>query len=315
MGEQAAGGRSQRVPEAIPGPDLDQPARPFAGALYLPLALLFSLLWASAFVAVKVGLRSSPPLFLMGFRFLLAGVALLLFARLRGRPLPASRRDWGRLAILGLLNNAVYLGLSAVALRHLSAGMGAILASTNPLLLAAAAPALLGERLGARKALGLALAFGSVVAIMSSRTARGDSPGAMALLLLANAVMVAGTILFKRWAPRGDLPTINGVQLLTASAALLVPSLLGEPVAAVRWDVSFLLVLAYLGGAVSCGAMLIWFFLLRSGDAGKASAFFFLNPVFGLFLGALLLDERVRALDLLGTAGVATGIWLVQRAR
>ena len=46
---------------------------------------------------------------------------------------------------------------------------------------------------------------------------------------------------------------------------------------------------------MSWGAVLIWFYLLRAGDAARASAFLFLNPVIGLFLGALLLGEPLRA--------------------
>lgn len=296
-------------------PSRPTPARPLLAALYTPLALLFSLLWASAFMAVKIGLRSSPPLFLMGFRFLLAGSLLLAAARLLGHRLPHTRRDWLRLGLIGLLNNAIYLGLSAVALRHLSGGMGAVLASTNPLMLAAVAPLLLRERLGARQVAGLALAFASVVAIMYTRTGTADSPAAMGLILLANAVMVAGTVLFKRWAPGHHLLVVNGVQLLVSALALLAPSLLLEPVAAVRWDPAFLGAIAYLALFVSCGAMLIWFFLLRSGEAARASAFLFLNPVLGLFLGALILGEPLRSLDFVGSAGVALGIYLVQRYR
>lgn len=293
---------------------LERPAaRPPSATVYTSLALLFSLLWASAFMAVKIGLFSSPPLFLMGFRFLLAGLALLLAARLLDRPLPDSRGEWSRLAVLGLLNYAVYLGVSAVALRHVSGGMAAIIASTNPLLLSLAALLFLGERIGRRKALGLLLAFGSVAAVMSARAGVGDDPGGMALLVVANAVLVAGTILFKRWPSRRDLLVVNGSQLLVAALALLLPSLLFEPVGAVSWDARFLGAIAYLSFAVSGGAMLIWFFLLRSGEASRASAFFFLNPLFGLLLGALLLGEPLRPFDFLGAAGVALGIYLVQR--
>jgi len=286
--------------------------RAVSPALYTSLALLFTLLWASAFMAVKVGVRNSPPLFLMGFRFLLAGTILLVYARLRGSLLPDSWRAWARLGALGLLNQAAYLGLSAIALRHLSAGMGAVLASTNPLMLALAAPFLLGERMPPRRVTGLLVAFLSVVWIMYSRAGVADSTGSMLLILLANALMVAGTILFKRWAPDHDLVVINGVQLFTASIVLLIPSLLLEPVGTVRWNAEFLGAIGFLVLAVSCGAMLIWFFLLRSGEAARASAFLFLNPVLGLFLGRLLLGEPLRPTDFVGSAGVALGIFLVQ---
>lgn len=281
--------------------------------MYTALALLFSLLWASAFMGVKVGLHSSPPLFLMGFRFLIAGSVLAGLARLQGKAFPRHWRDWGRLAVLGLLNNAAYLGLSAFALRSLSGGMGAVLASTNPLMLALVAPIFLRERLTPTRIAGFVVAFCSVVFIMYVRVGASEPLGAMGLVLLANALMVAGTVLFKRWAPPQDLVVVNGVQLLTASVVLLVPSLLLEGLGAVRWNLSFIGAVGFLALGVSCGAMLIWFWLLRTGDAARASAFLFLNPVLGLFLGALVLGEPLRTLDFAGTAGVALGIYLVQK--
>ena len=281
---------------------------------YLPLALLFSLLWASAFLAVKVALRSSPPLFLMGSRFVVAAAILLGIAALRRRPFPAGGRAWIRLAALGILNYGLYLGIAAIALRHLSAGMGAVLASTIPLMLAVAGFALLAEGLTRTRLAGLGIAFVSVVAVMYSRTSPADQPAAMLLILAANVAYTAGTILFKRWKPSEDAMVLNGVQLLVAGAVLLVPSLLLEDVASVRFDDSFLEAMAYLVFAVSLGAMSIWFYMLRRGDATRASSFFFLNPIFGLFLGALILAEPVHGLDIAGTAGVAVGIYLVQKS-
>src|SRR5919108_1640771 len=81
---------------------------------YATLAVLFSLLWASAFIAVKVGLRDSPPLFMMSSRFLVAGALLLVLARLRRTPFPPDAGVWRRLLLLGALNYAIYLGLTGV---------------------------------------------------------------------------------------------------------------------------------------------------------------------------------------------------------
>ena len=77
-------------------------------------------------------------------------------------------------------------------------------------------------------------------------------------------------------------------------------------------------VLDYLIGEIdlilvmSVGATFLWFWLLRHGEASRVSAFYFLTPIFGLALGALLLGEPVRPLDGLGLAAVAAGIVLVQ---
>jgi drug/metabolite transporter (DMT)-like permease len=71
--------------------------------------------------------------------------------------------------------------------------------------------------------------------------------------------------------------------------------------------------LLWLVVVMSIGASLLWFWLLRHGDASRVSAFYFLTPVFGLLLGALLLGERLTALDGVGLAVIAVGLVLVTR--
>jgi drug/metabolite transporter (DMT)-like permease len=281
-------------------------------ARYTALAVLFSLLWSSAFAVVKIALRDAPPLFLMSSRFVVAGAALLLFAILRGRRLPAPG-EWPLIVLLGVLNYALYLGLTATALRHLSAGMGAVLASLNPLLLAVVAPWALGERLTTTKIVGLLIGFGSVTWVMWSRLGDDNRPEGMGLVVAAIVCLVAATVIFKRSAIGGDLVVLNGGQLLSAGLLLLVPSLAWEPLADLHVTASFLGAWAYLIVAVSGLGMWTWFWLLSHGDATRASAYFFLNPIFGLFLGALLLGEPLGATDFVGTAVVALGIYLVQR--
>lgn len=281
---------------------------------YTALALLFSLLWASCFVVVKISLRFSPPLFLMASRFVVAGVVLLGLALARGHRLPRRRAEWTLIVVLGLLNYALYLGLNVVALQDISAGMGAVLASTNPLMLALAGPWVLGEALTWRKLSGLLLAFAGVAGVMWSRVGDANRPRGMAVAVLAIVFLVIGTIVFKRVGPGQDLLVLNAVGLLAAGVALGVPSAVWEPLATVRFTPSFLAAQAYLIVGGSWIMMLIWFWLLTHGDATRASAYFFLNPVLGVFLGALFLGEPLSLPDFAGAVVVAVGIYIVQRA-
>ncbi len=283
-------------------------------ARYTLLALLFSLSWASGFTAIKVALHDSPPLFLMASRFFLAGTGLLVLARLRGAPFPRTWPEWRKIALLGLLNNALYLGLTALLLVHVSAGMGAVLASTNPLMLALVAPWALGEPLTRGRALGLVLSYAGVAWVMWSRIGRDNDPLAMAAWLACIAFLVAGTLLFKRWHLPHDLLVINGGQLLAGGVILTVPTLAFESLSQVRLTPGLLAAQAWLVVVISMGAMLLWLWLLRHGDATRASAWWFLNPVLGLFIAAFVLGEPLHVQDLLGSALVAAGIYMVQRA-
>jgi len=280
------------------------------------LALLYVFLWASAFVPSRVVSRMGQPLWVLTIRFAIASVVMAVVVVALRRPWPRTRAAWVQLACYGLLANATYLGCTYEALRHLSSGMGAIIASTNPLLLALVAPALLDEPLTLRKVTGLLLGFGGVLIAMSARAGtQAARPGDVLLAFVGVVALVGSTLVFKRLRTAEDLLAANTIQLGSASIVLLpLAGLLEGPLHLVP-SAELILSLAYLIGVMSLGASFLWFWLLRHGEASRVSAFYFLTPIFGLALGALLLGESVRPLDGLGLAAVAAGIILVQSAR
>src|SRR5207302_3364885 len=123
------------------------------------------------------------------------------------RSFPARGSQWLVYAVLGVLANAAYLGLTYTALgRGLASGMGSIVASTNPLILALVAPRLLGEPLTGRKALGLALGFGGVVGVMLARSGGTSArPAEVAISFGGVVANVVSTIVFKRARGSTDL--------------------------------------------------------------------------------------------------------------
>lgn len=281
---------------------------------YTALTVLFSCVWSSGFVALKIALRDAPPLFLMCSRFFIAGGVLLLLARLRGAEFPRGCRGWAPIVVLGVLTQGLYFGFTSIAINHLSAGLSSVFASTNPVLLALVAPWVLGERLTLLKGAGIGVSFVGVVWLMAGRLGAGNEPWAAALFLVCVGFFVAGTILFKRWRLPYDRILLNAGQLLTGGVVLLGPTLLTERLDLIRLTLPMLAAQAYLTVVLSGAAMLIWFWLLDHGDATRASAFFFLNPVWGLVLAAVFLGEPLSAGELAGGIAVGLGVWLVQRA-
>jgi len=131
----------------------------------------------------------------------------------------------------------------------------------------------------------------------------------------ARVALVGSTLVFKRLGTSEDLLAANALQLGAASIVLFPLTVLLEGAPRLVPSAEFTVSLAYLILVMSLGATFLWFWLLRHGEASRVSAFYFLTPIFGLGLGALLLGEPVRPLDGLGLAAVAAGIVLVQSAR
>lgn len=283
------------------------------GASGTALALLYVFLWASAFVPSRILVGLGQPLWVLAIRFVTAGLIQLGLAMMLGRRWPRSRASWTSLTAYGLLANAGYLGLTYEALRHLSAGMGAIIASTNPLVLALVAPALLGEALTSRKLIGLLCGFSGVLMSMASRAGSQTArPVDVAIAFGGVLSLVGSTVVFKRLRIREDLVTANAIQLGASAVALLPLAWAVEGHPHLPMTASLLGSFAYLVLLLSIGASFLWLWLLRHGEASRVSAFYFLTPIFGLGLAALLLNERVTWADGLGLGAVALGITLVQ---
>jgi len=278
-------------------------------------ALFYIFLWASAYVPSKVGVLGSSPLWFLVVRFATAGSLAVLLALALRAPFPRTRRAWLTVVVLGVLGNAIYLGCTYEALRHLASGLGAIVASTNPLVLALVAPWALREPLSVGKVAGLVLGFGGVLAIVLVRAGSGTAePRDVALAFVGVLASVAATIVYKRWTTALDLRAVTGLQLLAAGVVVLPLAVLTEGAPHAHWSWQLIVSFVYVVLVMSIGASLLWFWLLTHGEASRVSAYYFLTPVFGLALSALLLHEPVYWRDLIGLLAVAAGITLVQRS-
>src|ERR1700704_2425333 len=291
-------------------------AVPRAGFNPLPLIIaLFCLLWSFAFVAGKIGVTDCPPLILLTARFSLAGVVILGITALRGEAWSSlTWRDAAVFAVLGVANNALYLGLGYTGLKTVSAGLGGLIVSANPVFTAVAAAVFLGEALTWRKVMGLLLGIAGVGFIVWHRMSVGtDSVHGIVFTLASLASIVVGTILFKVLAPKGSLWVGNGVQNLAGGLALLPFAFTLSSVSDIVPSARLLGAFAFLVLGGSILAYLLWFHLLKVCGATAASAYHFLMPPLGMLFAFLVLGEHVEFRDLLGIVPVALGIYLVTR--
>jgi drug/metabolite transporter (DMT)-like permease len=288
-------------------------ARPSFNSLPVYIAL-FCLLWSFAFVAGKVGVTYCPPLILLAARFSLAGILILGLSALRRESWPLTLRDTLVFALIGVANNALYLGLGYTGLQSVSAGLGGLIVSANPVFTAVLAALLLDEQLTWRKIAGLCLGILGVASIVWHRMSIGtDGLHGILFTLASLASIVVGTILFKLLAPKGSLWIGNGVQNLAAGIVLIPFAFTLADVNDIVPNLRLLGAFAFLTLGGSVLAYVLWFHLLRVCGATAASAYHFLMPPLGMLFAFLVLGEHVELRDLMGIVPVALGIYLVTR--
>ncbi|MFO1047793.1 MAG: DMT family transporter [Geminicoccaceae bacterium] len=142
------------------------------------------LLWSTGFIGARLGMPHAEPMTFLALRFGITAVCLAVGAVLWRAPWTARIGDWGHLAVAGLLMHGLYLGGVFIAIRlGLEAGLSALIVSLQPLLVAAAAPFILAERIGWQRWCGLGLGMLGAGLVLSGKLGAGAGFWAVAALL------------------------------------------------------------------------------------------------------------------------------------
>jgi drug/metabolite transporter (DMT)-like permease len=279
--------------------------------------LVANIVYATAAVVTRIALDGMPPA-LLGFARL--AIAAVVLAPLVGRSTVPRGEGW-RLFGMGVIGFTVAFALMNWGIVYSSATNAALLIIVEPLTMLLLGPALLGERLTRREALGAALA---VVG---------------ALIVVADGIPGVTLSVLPRW--RGD------VMLALSGIAYAVYSLLGRPVltpanataitarsivwgavamaplVAVEWlagarptaSIAALAGMLYLAVVITALGYIAWNWALARVEAARAAAFLTVQPVVGAVLGAAVLGDPVSVYTGVGGVLIAAGLWLSAAAR
>ena len=194
----------------------------------IALGVAFVAMWSSAFTSAHVVVSYAPPFLALTVRFLVSGLIALAIGRALGQRAPRDRAQWIAVAVFGLCQNALYLGLNFLALQTLDASVAVIIASLLPISVAGLAWLVFGERPTPLAAAGLAAGVAGVLVIMTARLQEGADPVAAGLCLGALLALSIATLLVRGASGGGDLWMIVGLQMLVGSLLLFPVAVLFE---------------------------------------------------------------------------------------
>jgi drug/metabolite transporter (DMT)-like permease len=280
--------------------------------------LLFVLLWSTGFIGAKFGLPYAEPLTFLSTRYVLVIALMTLLALAMRAPWPASPREAFHIGVTGLLVHALYLGGVFMSIhRGLPAGVSALVVGMQPLLTAAAAGLLLGERVSRWQWLGLAMGFAGVGLVVDSKTtidaaALAELGHMLAPALAALIGITAGTLYQKRFCPRFDLRTGSVVQFVPSLAITALLASQTETME-IAWDGEFVFALLWLVLVLSLGAISLLNLLIRSGSAVNVASLFYLTPPTTALIAWAMFGETLSALALAGMAIAVAGVWLARK--
>jgi drug/metabolite transporter (DMT)-like permease len=290
----------------------------FAVTLAFGLVYLF---WGSTYLAIDIAVESIPPALMCGVRFSIAGVVMLAVCAATGRRIWYSARQIALAAVVGLL---LLMGGNLTlswAEQTVPSGLAALIIAITPLWFLVLDSLLLGHhRISKRGKAGLALGMVGLLVLfwpeLHSSSALGRRElGASVGLLGGSFLWALGSVLSKRWQSGMDVFSATGWQVTAAGVGNFLLVLVLGDFSRVSWTTRGVSAVLYL---VVCGSWIgytayIW--LLEHVPTSKVSTYAYVNPVVAVFLGWLILHERVDRFILMGSLIVVLSVILVTSAK
>lgn len=278
------------------------------------------IVWGSTYLAIRVTVRTIPPLMSASIRFLLAGTLLYLWSVRRGdrqgdRP---RRAHWRSATIIGAAMLFGGNGLVSLAEQTVPSSLAALLLASIPLWMVVVRRFVLREHSGWLEVAGLVLGFGGIVLLVDPFGGGSADPLGVGLLLLAALSWACGS-LFARRAPLPNRPLVGtGMEMIAGGlVCLLVSAATGEfaDLDLARISVPSVVGLGYLIVFGSWVGFAAYVWLLRAARTSLVSTYAYVNPVVAVFLGWAILGEAITVRTLVAGGIVLAAVALIVSAQ
>jgi drug/metabolite transporter (DMT)-like permease len=274
-------------------------------------------LWGSTYLFIKYAIETIPPFLLGASRFVVSGGLLYALAVWRGAPRPTAA-ELRLAAVTGVLMLGLGNGGVMFAEKTVPSGVVALIVSCVPILVVLI-DWLRPKGIRPRKTMfaGLALGLVGMVILIGPKAIIGqgnvDEIGA-AVLLVGSIAWSIGTLM-TRWANRPGSPLVfAALQMLAASAAMLVMSLISGDWRQFSWSGLTPLSMFSFWYLVIAGSIIgytAYVYLLGVVSAAKASTYAYVNPIIAVVLGWLFANEPLGARTLIAAAVILGGVAII----
>jgi len=272
------------------------------------------IIWGSTYLAIRVAIRTVPPLLAAGTRWCIAGSLMLAFGFRNGAERP-TLRQWRSAAIIGTALCLGGNGLVSIAEKRISSGMAALLVATVPLFVALFDRVVFRARLKGAVTAGLVIGFAGVAVLVRPQHGSGgvDTVGAL-IVLGASAAWAAGS-LYARHASLPERPAIStGMEMICGGVSILIASAAGGEfgrvdLGGISWKSGLAIAYLVVFGSLIAFSAYVW--MLKNVRTSIVTTYAYVNPLVAVVLGWAILNETFKGTVLTGGAIIIAAVAII----
>ncbi|KXO00202.1 multidrug transporter [Aequorivita aquimaris] len=276
-------------------------------------------IWGSTYMLNKVAVAELPPFFLASIRFTSAGLLIFIIAKLLGKSLAITRKQFQNAFIVGVLFLSFGNGIIVWALKYVDSGFAALEISAQPLVVLLLMWLLQGKRIKPMSLVGVGLGIVGIFLLVAQKQLIAQEGTVLGMVMIFACMLswAYGSL----FVGKADLPKnffVNtGYQMFTAGITLALASLLfgeqwiapGQWGAPVQWSMVLLIVFG------SIVAFTSFNFLLKVVSPDKVATSTYVNPIIALILGWYILNEEITTQSIIAAAVLLTGVYFINTTK
>lgn len=275
--------------------------------------ILTCLIWSTVWLFIKLGVSEVPPVSFAAMRLVVALLVMVPLTLALRTPLPRTAQQWRLVCGTGIVLLGFNYGLLYWGAQFISSGLTAVLQSVTPAFALVFAHYLLhDEPMTPRKIAGLLLGTAGIAIVYWEQLHFGGRALLGSITVTLAAICVAFAYVMMRRSGKGLHPSaITSVQMVSAVIPLMAYAVVveGNPLD-IRWSRTAVVSLFYLALMGSVLAAWLNYWLLPRVGAVNLLVMGLIEPPIAILLGAWILDERLHARTLVGSAVILFSVWL-----